>query len=162
MIPKASSGESARTTQRAVARSPMTKTSVRTRTTKCSIRPICAQFLGLATPALFELTHYQLAAGVESRERSSWRKKLAKKNKKENGPRCLMHREALGLRLRASRERHFAKDVWISAAHVATLHARPMRLRSRYEFEFLAVQISGLPGNDRPLTHTVTLHPARS
>jgi len=24
------------------------------------------------------------------------------------------------------------------------------------------VQISGLPGNDRPLTHTVTLRPARS
>src|SRR5882672_12772102 len=70
-------------------------------------------------------------------------------------------REALDLRLRASRERRVAKDVWTSAAHFATPHAWPMRLRSRYEFEFSAVQISGLPGNDRPLTHTVTLHPAR-
>ena len=82
--------------------------------------------------------------------------------KKRSGPRCLMQREALYLlRLRASRERRFAKDVWISAAHLATPPARPMRLRSRYKFEFSAVQISGLPGNDRPSTHTVTLHPGK-
>jgi hypothetical protein len=33
---------------------------------------------------------------------------------------------------------------------------------SRHDFELSAVQISGLPGYDRPLTHTVTLRLARS
>jgi len=33
---------------------------------------------------------------------------------------------------------------------------------SRDDFELSAVQFSGLPGNDRPLTHTVTSHLARS
>ena len=35
-------------------------------------------------------------------------------------------------------------------------------LESRHDFDLSAVQISGLPGNDRPLTHTVTLRVARS
>ena len=35
-------------------------------------------------------------------------------------------------------------------------------LESRHDFDLSAVQISGLPGNDRPFTHTVTLRVARS
>jgi len=33
---------------------------------------------------------------------------------------------------------------------------------SRHDFGLSAMQISGLPGNDRPLTRTVTLRLARS
>ena len=40
--------------------------------------------------------------------------------------------------------------------------AWPTRSGSRDDFELSAVQFSGLPGNDRPLTHTVTSHLARS
>ena len=36
------------------------------------------------------------------------------------------------------------------------------RLRLDTDFDLSAVQISGLPGNDRPLTDTVTLRVARS
>src|SRR6476646_9161157 len=38
----------------------------------------------------------------------------------------------------------------------------PVRVESRHDFDLSAMQISGLPGNDRPLTHTVTLRLARS
>src|SRR3954467_1225586 len=55
------------------------------------------------------------------------------------------------------------KDVWTSAAYFQDplafgLHASG----SRSVFELSAVQISGLPGNDRPVTHTVILRLARS
>jgi hypothetical protein len=54
-------------------------------------------------------------------------------------------------------------DVWTSAAQFQDplafgLHASG----SRHDFELSAVQISGLPGNDRPVNHTVILHLARS
>ena len=42
------------------------------------------------------------------------------------------------------------------------LCAWPTRFRVYDDVELLAVQFSGLPGNDRPLTHTVTSHLARS
>ena len=51
-----------------MARSPVTKTSVRTRTTKCSIRSICARSSKLATPALFKLTHYPTVRPLDSRQ----------------------------------------------------------------------------------------------
>ena len=54
-----------------------------------------------------------------------------------------------------------AKDVWTSAVIFETL-PRLAALESRHDFDLSAVQISGLPGNDRPLTHTVTLRVARS
>ena len=49
-----------------------------------------------------------------------------------------------------------AKDVWTSAVLFETL-PRLAALEFRHDFDLSAVQISGLPGNDRPLTHTVTL-----
>jgi hypothetical protein len=68
------------------------------------------------------------------------------------GPLCLAPAEDLVPPL--------AKDVWTSAVifEIAGLAT----LESRHDFDLSAVQISGLPGNDRPLTHTVTLHVARS
>ena len=42
------------------------------------------------------------------------------------------------------------------------LRAWPTRSRVYDDVELSAVQFSGLPGNDRPLTHTVTSHLARS
>ena len=54
-----------------------------------------------------------------------------------------------------------AKDVWTSAVIFETL-PRLAALESRHDFDLSAVQISGQPGNDRPLTHTVTLRVARS
>ena len=54
-----------------------------------------------------------------------------------------------------------AKDVWTSAVTFENL-PRLAALESRHDFDLSAVQISGLPGNDRPLTHTVTLRVARS
>ena len=54
-------------------------------------------------------------------------------------------------------------DVWTSVAQfqdsLRLAYALPS---SRDHFELSAVQFSGLPGNDRPLTHTVTSHLARS
>jgi hypothetical protein len=68
------------------------------------------------------------------------------------GPLCLAPAEDLVPPL--------AKDVWTSAVifEIAGLAT----LESRHDFDLSAVQISGLPGNDRPLTHTVTLRVARS
>ena len=80
------------------------------------------------------------------------------------GPRCVKHRGAL--LFFASAEDlapRLAKDVWTSTAHFqdppAPSQCAP---ESRHNFDLSAVQISGLPGNDRPLIHTVTLRMARS
>ena len=44
-----------------------------------------------------------------------------------------------------------AKDVWTSAAHFQDPPARSLRaFESRHDLDLSAVQISGLPGNDRP------------
>ena len=54
-------------------------------------------------------------------------------------------------------------DVWTSVAQFPDPFALGLRApESRDNFELSAVQFSGLPGNDRPLTHTVTSHLARS
>ena len=54
-------------------------------------------------------------------------------------------------------------DIWSSVAPFQDSFALGLRApESQDDFELSAVQFSGLPGNDRPLTHTVTLHPARS
>src|SRR5262245_60809681 len=54
-------------------------------------------------------------------------------------------------------------SVWTSAAHFQDPLAPSQCVpESRHNFDLSAVQISGLPGNDRPLTHTVTLRMARS
>ena len=83
------------------------------------------------------------------------------RRRKIGGPRCLEHRGAL--LLFASAEDlapRLAKHVWTSAAHFSRLTR--FAPESRHDFDLSAVQISGLPGNDRPLTHTVTLRLARS
>ena len=84
-------------------------------------------------------------------------------------PPCVKHRgpffftsaeDFSDFNLRASA---LAKHVWISTAQ----SRNPLALglcatESRHDFKLSAVQISGLPGNDRPLTHTVTVPLARS
>ena len=67
----------------------------------------------------------------------------------------MKHLGAPGLRL--------GGDVWSSVAPFQDSFALGLRApESHDDFELSAVQFSGLPGNDRPLTHTVTSHLARS
>jgi len=71
------------------------------------------------------------------------------------GPRCVMH---LGAPLSSPQRRclNFSSSV-------LRLFALGLRaLESRDHFELSAMQFRGLSGNDRPLTHTVTSHLARS
>ena len=84
------------------------------------------------------------------------------RRRETRGPRCVKHRGAL-LCLASAEELvpPLAKDVWTSAVIFETI-PRLAALESRHDFDLSAVQISGLPGNDRPLTHTVTLRVARS
>jgi hypothetical protein len=79
------------------------------------------------------------------------------------GPRCVKHRGAHLFRLGGGFAPPLAKDVWISPAQFQDPLAPSLGAsESRHDFYVSAVQISGLPGNDRPLTHTVTLPLARS
>jgi hypothetical protein len=71
------------------------------------------------------------------------------------GPRWLKHLGAPYLRL--------GRRCLDFTSSVSRLFALGLRApESRDDFELSAVQLSGLPGNDRPVTHTVTSHLARS
>jgi hypothetical protein len=71
------------------------------------------------------------------------------------GPRCVTHLGAPCLRLGGELS---SAPMKLSGLHQLRLFAPEFQ----HGFELSAVRISRLPGNDRPLTHTVTLHLARS
>ena len=89
---------------------------------------------------------------------------VGSRRRETGGPRCVKHHGAL-LCLASAEDLAppLANDVWTSAAHFQDpLAPSQCASESRHDFDLSAVQVSRLPGNDRPLTHTVTLRMARS